>query len=126
MYPRIELPRVGINLALVPGDGRTPPAVAEAFVYPGPRPGNTYIYAHARAGIFWGLHNVRLGDAVLIDYGHGERQRYRVSQIVPSVDPRNLSYLRPATDNRLTLQTCNGWTDLDPRFIVIAEPIASA
>ena len=33
---------------------------------------------------------------------------------------KDLEWLQPTTDDRLTLQTCNGWRDQDPRFVVVA------
>ena len=129
-YPRIEVPSVGISLAIVPGDGGSPPAVAEAFTYPGADHlvtgshgggGNTYLYAHSRNGMFLALHRVALGALVIIDFGHGDTLRYRVAAIHASVDARDLSYVKQTADDRVTLQTCDGWRDLDPRFIVIAE-----
>ena len=129
-YPRVEVPSLGISLAIVAGDGGSPPAVAEAFTYPGADHlltgshgggGNTYLYAHSRNGMFLALHRVALGALVIIDFGHGDTLRYRVAAIHTSVDARDLSYVRQTADDRLTLQTCDGWRDLDPRFIVIAE-----
>ena len=127
-YPRIEVPSVGINLRIVAGDGGPPPVVAEAFAYPGADSilthgvgGNTYLYAHARSGMFLPLHALKLGAVVIIDFGHGATVRYTVTAIHPSVDARDLSYVKQTADDRLTLQTCDGWRDLDPRFIVIAQ-----
>ncbi|HEV3232129.1 MAG TPA: sortase [Candidatus Dormibacteraeota bacterium] len=131
-YPRIRVPRVGINLLLVKGDGKTPPVRAEAFTYPTadhllttavPGGGNTYIYSHARTHMFWELHDLRIGDVVEIDYGGGKVLRYRVSEIHTRVDWRDFSWTQPTTDDRVTLQTCNGWQDSDPRFVVVARRI---
>jgi sortase (surface protein transpeptidase) len=71
--------------------------------------------------MFWNLHRVRLGDVVEVELGPGRNLVYRVRSILPSVDYRDLSYTRPTAGSRLTLQTCNGWGERDPRFIVIAE-----
>lgn len=130
-YPRVVVPRVHIDLLLVKGTGLTPPDVYEAFTYPGADhlldgemgKGNSYVYAHAQNGMFWNLHNVRVGDLVEIDYGGGRELYYRVSEVHPSVDYRDFSWLQPTSDDRLTLQTCNGWRDEDPRFIVVAERV---
>lgn len=131
-FPRILLPRVHINLLLVKGDGLTPPDKFEAFTYPGADHllkapigvGNSYVYAHAQNGMFWNLHDVKLGDLVEVDYGRGRLLYFRVIQIHPSVNYRDFSWLQPTPDDRLTLQTCNGWLDQDPRFIVVAERVA--
>src|SRR5436305_12045031 len=70
---RVQIPRLGIDLAIVEGDIerdavllRTPENFA--FHLPGPAiPGdglNSYLYAHARLGMFVALWNERVGDAV--------------------------------------------------------------
>jgi LPXTG-site transpeptidase (sortase) family protein len=131
-YPRIRIKKVGIDLLLVKGDGKTPPVKYEAFTYPNAdhlladqgTPGNSYVYAHARDGMFWNLHNLSIGDVVEIDYGGGKIYRYRVSELHKSVNWKDFSWLQPTGDDRLTLQTCNGWRDDDPRFIVVAHRIA--
>ena len=130
-YPRIIIKKVGIDLLLVKGDGKTPPVKYEAFTYPNAdhlladqgTPGNSYVYAHARDGMFWTLHNLNIGDEVDIDYGQGKVLRYRVSELHKSVSWKDFSWLQPTSDDRLTLQTCNGWRDDDPRFIVVAHRI---
>jgi LPXTG-site transpeptidase (sortase) family protein len=134
-YPRLKLTRVAIDLLLVKGDGRTPPVKYEAFTYPGadhlltgPTTGgsNTYVYGHARTGMFWRLHDLRIGDVVDVDYGSGRVLHYRVAEIHPNVDWKDFSWLQPTPDDRLTLQTCNGWKDDDPRFIVVARRVPDA
>lgn len=136
---RIVLPRLGIDLPLEVGDperdvprpgfaGATPEH--RAFVYPGSRSpgdsGNTYIYAHARAGMFLSLWNVKLGDTVLIARGDGSIARsYHVTLIVPRVDPTDTRWLDARGDERLTLQTSTGPRAEDPRFIVVAHPVAA-
>ena len=131
-YPRLKASRVGIDLLLVKGDGKTPPAKFRAFTYPGADylltgdevgGGNSYVYGHARNGMFWNLHYLRIGDVVEVDYGGSKVLRYRVSELHRSVDWKDLEWLQPTSDDRLTLQTCNGWRDEDPRFIVVARRI---
>jgi LPXTG-site transpeptidase (sortase) family protein len=131
-YPRIKINRVAIDLLLVKGDGKQPPVVYEAWTFPGADHllaggseggSNSYVYAHARTGMFWRLHDVRIGDVVEVDYGAGKALRYRVSEIHQKVDWHDFKWLQPTSDDRLTLQTCNGWRDEDPRFIVIAKRV---
>ena len=132
-YPRIKITRVSIDLLLVKGDGKSnPPVKYEAFTFPeadhllasgNDGKGNNYVYAHARTGMFWNLHDLHIGDVAEVDYGGGKVYRYRVSEIHPSVNWKDLTWLQPTTDDRLTLQTCNGWKDDDPRFIVVARRI---
>jgi sortase (surface protein transpeptidase) len=131
-FPRIKINSVSIDLLLVKGDGKTPPVKYEAFTYPGADHlltgdenggSNTYVYAHARNGMFWRLHDLHIGNIIDIDYGGGRFLHYRVSEIHPSVNWRDLNWLQPTTDDRVTLQTCNGWKDDDPRFVVVARRV---
>ncbi|MDQ6747938.1 MAG: sortase [Candidatus Dormibacteraeota bacterium] len=129
-YPRIRIKRVGIDLLLVKGDGKTPPVKYEAFTYPRAdhllteqTPGNSYVYAHARTGMFWNLHDLNIGDTVEVDRGSNKVTRYRVSEIHRSVNWKDFTWLQPTSDDRVTLQTCNGWRDEDPRFIVVARRV---
>jgi len=135
---RVALPRLGIDLPLDLGDaardvpragfaGATPENVA--LVYPGSRApgdgGNTYIYAHARAGMFLSLWSARVGDTVFIARADGSVARsYRVVLIAPRVDPADTHWLDAGGDERITLQTSTGPRPEDPRFIVVAYPTA--
>jgi len=132
-FPRIKISSVSIDLLLVKGDGTTPPVKYEAFTYPGADHlltgdenggSNTYVYAHARNGMFWRLHDLHIGNIIDVKYGGSKVLHYRVSEIHPSVNWKDLNWLQPTTDDRLTLQTCNGWKDEDPRFIVVAHRVA--
>lgn len=131
---RIEIPRLGIALPLAWGDvvrdvprdgyaGGTPEGVA--LVFPGSSlpgaGGNTYIYSHARTGMFLALWNVRPGDLVLIRWPDAEL-RYSVERVTPPVDPTDTSWLEPTGPERLTLQTSTGPNPADPRFVVVALP----
>jgi sortase (surface protein transpeptidase) len=113
-----DVPRAGYA-------GATPENVA--FVFPTSRlpgqGGNTYIYAHARVGMFLSLWGAKLGDEVVIYRADdGERRVYRVTLIVPRVNPSETEWLDPAGEERLTLQTSTGPNPGDPRFIVVAYP----
>ena len=133
----IVVPRLAIDLPLELGDpgrdvprpgfaGATPEQVA--LVYPGSRGpgdgGNTYVYAHARAGMFLSLWNAKLGDSVVIARSDGSIVRlYQVGLIVPRVDPADTQWLDAHGVERLTLQTSTGPHPEDPRFIVVAYPV---
>jgi sortase (surface protein transpeptidase) len=136
---RVAVPRLGIDLPLELGEiardvpregyaGATPENVA--FVFPSSRlpgeGGNTYIYAHARAGMFLALWGAKLGDEVIIYRpDDGVRRSYRVALIAPRVNPTDARWLDPNGEERLTLQTSTGPNPGDPRFIVVAYPEAA-
>lgn len=133
---RIAVPRLDIDLPLELGDvirdvpragyaGGTPENVA--FVFPSTRlpgeGGNTYIYAHARTGMFLSLWSARIGDEVDIYRQDGSLRRvYRVAIIAPRVDPSDGRWLDADGIERLTLQTSTGPAPSNPRFIVVAYP----
>lgn len=137
---RIAIPRLGIDLPLELGDvirdvpragyaGGTPENVA--FVFPSTRlpgeGGNTYIYAHARTGMFLSLWSARIGDEVDIYRQDGSPRRvYRVAIIAPRVDPSDGRWLDADGIERLTLQTSTGPAPSNPRFIVVAYPESSS
>lgn len=133
---RIRVPRLGIDLPLQEGDpsrdvpstggpGATPEGAA--FHYPGTAvpgsPGNAFVYAHARFGMFLSLWNAHVGDEVDILLPGGSVLRYAVTEIHPRVAPSDTSWLRPTADERLTLQTSTGPNGSYPRFIVVAERV---
>jgi sortase (surface protein transpeptidase) len=126
---RIQIPRLGINLPVAEGDvprdvdnAQTPEHYA--FHLPGTSmfgPGNTYIYAHARVGMFLSLWNARVGDLVIVRTPLGARE-YIVAEIHPRVPPTEVWWAGPTADTRLTLQTSTGPNGTDPRFVVVARP----
>lgn len=128
---RIKIARLLIDLPIAEGDierdavrGETPENVA--LHLPGSAiPGggsNTYLYAHARRGMFLSLWNARQGDEVLIVTPDGRVLRYIVSEVHPRVDPSDVSWVAPTAGERLTLQTSTGPNPGDPRFVVVALP----
>jgi LPXTG-site transpeptidase (sortase) family protein len=125
----LRLDRLGMDIDLVEGDGVTVPEGSAAH-YPGSAwPGqgsNTYLYAHAREGLFLDLWQVRTGDRIEMDMADGSVADYKVTRIVPVVEWDALEYLHPTSAEQLTLQTCLTYDDTAPRFIVIAEPVSSA
>jgi sortase (surface protein transpeptidase) len=133
---RIRIPRLAIDLALIEGDvardvpnetspGATPEGAA--FHFPGTavpgQPGNAYIYAHARAGMFLALWQATPGDRVEIDRPDGSKLDYVVSEVHPAVASSDVSWLQPTPDERLTLQTSTGPTPAYPRFVVVAKRV---
>jgi len=129
---RIEVPRLGIDLPIAEGDIERDVIVQKtpenfAFHFPGTALpgtfGNSYIYAHARTGMFLSLWNARVGDQVSITTPAGVELKFVITEVHPKVPPADTSWLQPSGDERLTLQTSTGPNRDDPRFVVIAGPV---
>jgi LPXTG-site transpeptidase (sortase) family protein len=122
---RIKIVRLGIDLAVVAGDGVDTP-IGKVAHYPGSAwPGggsNIYIYGHARAGMFLPLWQIQIGDTVEMDLVDGTSRTYVVTKILPKVAYDAVRYLAPTPTEQLTLQTCTSYYATAPRFIVIAVP----
>ncbi len=128
---RVKIPRLAIDLPIAEGDierdtvrQETPDNFAFHFpgtAIPGDR-GNSYIYAHARRGMFLALWSAREGDEVVIVTPDGRDLRYVVREVHPRVEPTDVTWAAPTTTERLTLQTSTGPNPGDPRFVVIALP----
>jgi sortase (surface protein transpeptidase) len=128
---RVQLPRLGIDLPIAEGDLQRDVVVQQtpenfAFHFPGTAIpgtfGNSYLYAHARRGMFLSLWNARVGDEVTITTPAGAALKFVVTEVHPRVPPHETSWLQPAGDERLTLQTSTGPNPGDPRFVVVAAP----
>lgn len=128
---RIQIPRLLIDLPIAEGDvqrdtvdQQTPESFA--FHLPGTSiPGkgsNTYLYSHARRGMFLTLWNVREGDEIWISTPDRVALAYVVAEVHPRVPPSDVSWVQPTPAERLTLQTSTGPSRGDPRFLVIALP----
>jgi LPXTG-site transpeptidase (sortase) family protein len=122
---RVVIPRLGIDLPIVEGDGMAAP-MGEAAHFPGTAwpdaHSNTYIYAHAQEGMFLPLWNAKVGDEVRLTLRDSQQRCFRVSEVIPKVPWNDTSYLLPTPDERLTLQTSTSYTPTAPRFVVIALP----
>ena len=129
---RIKIVRLSIDLPIAEGDLDRDTVRQEtpenfAFHLPGTAiPGdgsNSYIYAHARRGMFLSLWNAREGDEVTIITPDAHELRYVVSEVHPRVDPSDVTWAARTSNERLTLQTSTGPNPGDPRFVVIALPV---
>jgi len=131
---RITIRRLGIDLPIAEGDitrdideQKTPEGFA--FHLPGTSiPGlgsNTYLYAHARTGMFLSLWSAQPGDQVVISTPDLRGLRYVISEVHPRIPPDDVSWVQPTTGERLTLQTSTGPNPGDPRFVAIAVPATS-
>ena len=129
---RVKIPRLAIDLPITEGDIERDTVRLEtpndfAFHLPGTAiPGdrnNSYIYAHARRGMFLSLWEARPGDEVVIVTPDARELRYVVREVHPRVPPNDVSWAQPTTAERLTLQTSTGPNPADPRFVVVALPV---
>ncbi len=122
---RIRIDRLGIDLAIIEGDGIDAP-IGKAAHYPGSAwPGagsNTYIYGHARKGMFLRLWEARVGDVIDLDLADGTSRAYVVTKVLPRVPWNALRYVGPTATEQLTLQTSTSYYPTAPRFVVIAVP----
>ena len=122
---RIRIDRLGIDLAIVQGDGIDAP-IGKAAHYPSSAwPGggsNIYIYGHARTGMFIRLWDARVGDTVQLGLVDGTTRTYVVTKILPTVPWDAVGYLEPTPTEQLTLQTSTSYYPTAPRFVVIAVP----
>jgi LPXTG-site transpeptidase (sortase) family protein len=122
---RITIARLGIDLAIIEGDGIDAP-IGKAAHYPSSGwPGggtNIYIYGHARAGMFIRLWDARVGDTVQLGLVDGTTRSYVVTKVLPAVPWDAVQYLEPTPTEQLTLQTCTSYSATAPRFVVIAVP----
>lgn len=128
---RIQIPRLAIDLPIAEGDvvrdidlQKTPENYAFHLTgtsVPG-RGSNSYLYAHARTGMFLTLWKARAGDEVFISTPDGKALKFVVSEVHPAVAPADVSWVQPTLGERLTLQTSTGPKSTDPRFVVVALP----
>lgn len=130
---RVQVPRLRIDLPIKEGDlardideQQTPEHAAfhlPRTAIPG-EGSNSYIYAHARTGMFLSLWDAKVGDEIIIvvPSPDGRTLRYVVSEVHPRVPYNETSWVLPTATERLTLQTSTGPDPQDPRFVVIALP----
>ena len=136
---------LGIDLPVVSGDlvvaGNAPDYplcdVAQfltTYRYPG-RPGTTtWIYGHARTGMFLPMleasqaaEGAALIGAVVDVYATDNRHyRYRITSVHPHSTDRSIANDVPSTDRRLVLQTSEGPRGTVPKLQVAASLIDSA
>jgi LPXTG-site transpeptidase (sortase) family protein len=124
----IKIPRVGISLPIREGNPYLSPSQISsryAYHYPGTYwPGgrsNTFLYAHARTGAFLKLKYVVKGDLITVRLATGAWVKYRVTGKY-NVAWNATSWILPTSSERLTLQTCLGWTRYARKLIVTAVP----
>lgn len=82
--------------------------------------GNIVVFAHARAGLFAPLRQVKVGD-VIYTLTAVRWFSYKVDSIT-HVRPDQVEVIAPTATETLTLFTCSGFSD-SQRLVVIAHPV---
>ena len=141
---RIVIRALGIDLPVVSGEIRIPnqgPAgyppcdvalYLPDYVQPGQR-GTTYLYAHARAGMFLPLllESQRNDGAALLDTlvevytSDGRQHVYSISKVKRHALDFSLAQDIPRHAQRLVLQTSEGPRGTVPKLQVLAEPVTT-
>lgn len=141
---RIVVPALGVDLPVVSGDLKVPGAAAglplcdvaqylPAYRQPA-EAGTTYIYAHARQGMFLPLLEAAdrsggadlVGREVIVYTAAGRAYTYSIFEVVPNATSYALAdRVRPG-DQRLVLQTSTGPSGTVPKLQVGAELVSVA
>jgi hypothetical protein len=141
---RIAIASLGIDLPVIsgairmpgPGPDDYPPCdvalYLPEFVQPGER-GTTYLYAHARAGMFLPLLTASeradgaslIGTLVEVDTSDGRQHVYAITRVKRHALDLSLALDVPARARRLVLQTSEGPAGTAEKLQVLAEPIAT-
>ena len=132
---RIAIPYYHIHLPVVKGPSGYPycnVAMYLADLYQPTEPGVTYLYAHARKGMFLPLLNASkvnngakmIGKTIYVWTSASVRYTYRITKVRRHV--RSIQSALSITSDRLWLQTSEGPNSSYPKLIVVAERVASA
>ena len=119
----LKIPKLGVEKAVVQGVTlnllKRGPGHYPGTPLPG-QPGNAAIAGHRTTygAPFFRLNELDPGDPILVTTRQG-RFRYEVSES-RVVKPNQTAVLRPSTDDRLTLTTCNPRFSAAQRLIVVA------
>jgi hypothetical protein len=142
---RVVIPGLGIDLPVVSGDLEVAGNPADyplcdvaqyltSYRFPG-RPGTTtWIYAHAREGMFLPLlaaseqddGRALVGQTVHLYSDHPRRYTYRITDVVRHATDRGLARGVPPDAGRLVLQTSEGPQGTVPKLQIAARLVASA
>jgi LPXTG-site transpeptidase (sortase) family protein len=123
----ISLPEKGVNLPVASGEivedkwTLYEDKVAWLSTSSEPGEGNVILYAHNQKHLFRPLHELVIGDEVMLEHG-GWEYLYKVTEI-KKVNPTDVAAVL-SSEEQLTLYTCDGVFD-QRRLVVIAKPISS-
>ena len=123
---RVQVPSLGIDLAIVEGDGVTAPLNLAAH-YPGMKwpgeGGRSLIYAHGRVGMFGPLFRAHAGQEVVVPRQDAPPLKYVITSVDDKWPATDLSVLQPTGHEEMVLLTCTTYNPSDPRIVVFAEPV---
>jgi Sortase domain len=131
---RIVIPSLGIDLAVVGGDTSYPLCDVAQYLYgfanPG-QPGTTYLYGHARAGMFLPLlteseqnDGARMIGAIVKLYTADEKLHlYQINIVKRHATDLSLAFDLGPGQHRLIMQTSEGPHGTVPKLQVAARPI---
>ena len=122
---RIQVPELGIDLQVVPGDGVNAPYY-KAAEYPAPlklpgQGGRAMIYAHAQPGMFGPLFNGKVGQHVDVTLADGRQLHYVIREYYARWPVDDLRWFQPGDHEQLLLVTCTTYNPNDPRIVAVAE-----
>ncbi len=131
---RVVIPRYDIDLAVVKGPNGYPycnVAMYMRSLYQPTEPGVTFIYAHARTGMFLPLLNASkkndgaamIGKTVYVYTSKSMRYTYTITKVRRHV--RSIDSSLKITNERLWLQTSEGPNHTYPKLIVVAQRVGS-
>jgi hypothetical protein len=150
---QLEIPAVGINVRVEQstsaGNDDFPDDCCAFILRASSQPGrgtNSYIFAHAITSLFKPLWNAQIGDEVRVLMSNDLVFAYRITEVHPNVScpdsrfpphptpPLDLVYALPNCDEgaiwtaptdeeRLTLQTSQGFNRNWGELVVVAEPV---
>jgi hypothetical protein len=132
---RVYIPSYKINLPVVPGPSGYPycnVAMYQQVLWQPTEPGVTFIYAHARTGMFLPLLNASkinngaamIGKLVYVYTSNSMMYTYKIVQVRRHV--KSVQSSIGITTEHLWLQTSEGPNFTYPKLIIVADRIASA
>ena len=131
---RVRIPAYDINLPVVKGPNGYPYCNVAMYLrslYQPTEPGVSFIYAHARTGMFLPLLNASkknngaamIGKVVYVYTSKSMRYTYKITKVRRHVS--DISSSLKITDERLWLQTSEGPNHTYPKLIIVAQRVAS-
>jgi hypothetical protein len=132
---RVQVPAYGINLAVVRGPSGYPYCNVGMYMSALSQPqeiGVSFIYAHARTGMFLPLLNNSkvnngagmIGKKVYVWTSNGRQHTYQITQVRRHV--KSVQSAVGLTSEQLWLQTSEGPNFSYPKLVIVAKRIATA